>query len=345
MSTTAARLAELALGRHTDDARTLEDQAAADAVGRADQRLADAIADAAGLWVRTFGDLDHRGTGTALDDLLAVVRERITASLAGLGRRSRRVLLEALPQALALGAQQAREFAAVGSGRTVRKATGAAGRILARTADAAHALPAMVAEQLDKATRLLTAEVVGGRRFSAVASGMAVARGAIARVRAAISWAVNDAVNTGINHVATALRLRRVWVAEYNACVRCQAYAGQTTTVAGNFPGGQSFDPQQADTDADPLHSPPLHPHCRCRIALWSEAWPVRGESLPSLLTRQAREAVGRGWSLPSESPAARLRAARRLLDDGDDVPSAVAQAARRALRERRFPYRARTSS
>jgi hypothetical protein len=339
----AGRLADLARGRHTDDARDLEDQAVRDAIGRADQRLADALADAAGMWARTFGDLDHQGTGTALSDLLTTIRERVTASLSGLGRRSRRILLETLPRALTLGTQQAYESVTTATGRTARAAGRAAGRVSDAAKDAAHALPGAVAEQLDKALRLLAPNVVEGRRFPAVAAGIAAARTALARVRSAIAWAIHHTVNTGIDAAAGKLRLRRVWVAEHNACLRCQAYSGRTATVRGDFTPGPAFDPRQGEAAA--VHSPPLHPHCRCRTVLWSEAWPVRGESLPALLTRQAREAVGRGWSLPSESTAARLRAARRLLDDGEQLPPSVAAAARRALREHRFPYRARTAS
>lgn len=345
MTVTAAQLAALAQGAHADAAGTFEARVADDATGRADARMAEAIAAAAGLWVTTFGDLDTRGSGSALADLLATVRERVSRALAGLGRRSRRALAGAIPEAFTLGVRQAQEFAALGSGRRVRAATGAAIVPLRRTLDAAEGLPRIVREQLDRAARLLTPEVVEGRSFAAVAAGMGTARSAISRIRGAIAWAVHDALNTGIGQVATALRLSRVWVAEFNACVRCQAYAGETTTYRGVFEGGQSWDPEQLQSAAEPIDAPPLHIRCRCRIALWSERWPVRGESLPDLLARQAREAVGRGWSLPSESGAARLRAARRLLDTGESLPPGVAAAARSALREGRFPYRTAAGS
>ncbi|GAA0705299.1 hypothetical protein GCM10010193_70470 [Kitasatospora atroaurantiaca] len=340
MSVTAAQLAALAQGAHSDEAAAFESRIADEAAGRADERMAEALASAAALWVTTFGDLDARGSGSALADLLRAVAERVQRALSGLGRRSRRILAAAIPEALALGVRQAQDFARRASGHRVHAATGSGAGPLERTLDAARGLPRMVREQLDRALRLLTPEVVDGRTFAAVAAGMGAARSAISRVRGTVAWAVHDALNTGIGYVARALRLRRVWVAEFNACVRCQAYAGESVTLRGTFKGGQSWDPAQRHAPAAPVDAPPLHIRCRCRTALWSERWPVRGESLPDLLTRQAREAVGRGWSLPSESGAARLRAARALLTSGEQLPPGVASAARRALREGRFPYR-----
>jgi hypothetical protein len=149
-----------------------------------------------------------------------------------------------------------------------------------------------------------------------------------------VAWLVQQAVGVGSAAVADALGVGRLWVAEQDACVRCAAYSGIVIRPGGRFPGGLSFDPAQRTADADPVDGPPLHPHCRCRAVPWFAEW---GDGLPRLLRHQAERAVGEGWSLPSESGAARVRAARDLLDSRRPLPPRVAARARQAVAAGRF--------
>lgn len=337
--TTGADLLELSQVTHADEAAAYEERVAAEAVGDADGVLAEALAAAVAAWVAGYGSVSAAGAGAVLARLLADAVAAVERALAGLGERARRALLDALPGAVRLGVRQGRAFAAAGSGRRPGR-VGSGARPGAETLRVARAVADAVAEQLRRARALLAPQVVGEGRFSAVAAGLAVARSAVARVRAAVAWCVQEAVRTGVDAVAGALRLRRVWLSELDACVRCQAYAGEVRPLGVAFSGGRSWDPAQREGGARPVDGPPLHAHCRCRIGLWSPLWPRRGESLPVAAARQAREAVGRGWSLPSESGAARVRAARELLRSGAGLPAGVEAAARRAVREGRFDDR-----
>lgn len=329
-------LVDLAQQAQADEARAYEEQVAQEAVGDSDGILGEVLATAAALWAAKFGTVTAAGAGADLVLVLAKVWEKVQAALAGLGARARRVLLAGLPGAIGLGMDQARAFARAGSGSRVR-GVGHRPRPSQVARDAAEGLVDMVAGQLRRAAVLLSADVVEGRSFAAVAAGISAARSAVSRVRGAVAWAVHESVRVGGDAVARALGLQRVWVAERDACVRCQAYAGEVAPVGGTFKGGQSWDPRQRESGADRIAGPPLHPHCRCRLALWSPRWPHRGLSLPEALAAQGREAVARGWALPSESGAARVRAARQLLDSGVPLPPEVERAAWRALREGRF--------
>lgn len=343
--TSAPALSDLAQDTQAAETAAYEQQVTDDAVGPADHHLAETLAAAAALWVTAFGDIGAVGTGTALAELLRRVAAQADRAMTGLGVRAQQVLSAALPHAVSLGARHAREFVAAATRRTVRPRVGTHAAPREATVRVARGLAAAVDEQLARSARLLTVEAVDGHRFSAVAAGLAVARSAISRVRAAVAWSVNDALRTGTDAVAAALGLRRVWASERSSCVRCQAYAGQAAVTGGTFQGGRSWDPQQQTPGAAPVDGPPLHPYCRCRLVLWSSRWRLPGEQLPQLLERQAREAVGRGWSLPSESGAARVRAARALLASGAPLPPGVADAARAALRAGQFRDRTSPSS
>lgn len=123
-----------------------------------------------------------------------------------------------------------------------------------------------------------------------------------------------------------------VWVAERDACVHCLSLAGQTTTSG-------EFDPDATLADG-PLRwrhftgLPPRHPHCRCRTI----AWMGEDDDVPTALTREAQRSIIRGWSLPSESGPARLRAAERLLRQGTVLPRSVERYGRQAVRAGEFP-------
>lgn len=146
--------------------------------------------------------------------------------------------------------------------------------------------------------------------------------------------AVNDAAAAGTMEEARRLGARAVmWVAERDACLHCLALSGVEVRVGGRFRPSLMF----ADK---PLKwrgfngRPPRHPNCRCRVR------PVFGDSSAQreALLREARRSVVRGFSLPSESQAARLRAADRLLRRGAGLPRSVEEYGREAVAAGRFP-------
>lgn len=123
-------------------------------------------------------------------------------------------------------------------------------------------------------------------------------------------------------------------------CVTCAAYAGHVVDVTEDFPGGLSWDPNQRGRTAA-IATPPRHPHCRCRLAAWEDEWAEPGvPSLPEVLRREAWRSIARGWSLPTESNAARVRAARELLRTGVRLPKSVLEFAADAVRAGRFEDR-----
>jgi hypothetical protein len=124
-----------------------------------------------------------------------------------------------------------------------------------------------------------------------------------------------------------------VWVAERNACVNCIALSGQVTRFGESFDGSLTWGDK-------PLAwvgfngKPPRHPHCRCRLVPWDG-----GQETPDALKREAERSIARGWSLPTESNAARLRALDRLLrQPGTRLPPSVVRRARAALIAGNFP-------
>jgi hypothetical protein len=94
--------------------------------------------------------------------------------------------------------------------------------------------------------------------------------------------------------------------------------------------------------------------NCRCELITWlgpAALHPVdtaiyhRPElqgnvDLAAAMRREAKRAVLRGWSLPSESEAVRLRGAERLLRAGSGLPKTVEARARKAVKDRHFPDR-----
>jgi hypothetical protein len=123
-----------------------------------------------------------------------------------------------------------------------------------------------------------------------------------------------------------------IWVAERDACVNCTALAGQVARPGQSFDGSLTWgDKPLAWTGFN--GRPPRHPHCRCRLIPWDG-----GRETPDAIKREAERSVARGWSLPSESNAARLRALDRLLRQGTGLPPSVVKRARAALAAGNFP-------
>lgn len=145
--------------------------------------------------------------------------------------------------------------------------------------------------------------------------------------------AVNQAATVGAEQVAAqAGAPGLVWVAERDACVHCLGLAGQVSTT-GVFDGTVTFgDKPLAWAGFSGL--PPRHPHCRCRVVPWAG----EDDLVALALRREAQRSVVRGWSLPTESNAARLRAAERLLRQGTVLPRSVERYGRDAVRAGGFP-------
>lgn len=124
-----------------------------------------------------------------------------------------------------------------------------------------------------------------------------------------------------------------VWVSERDACVHCIGLAGEVARFGEPFPAFSPYAEKQL-TWTGYNGRPPRHPNCRCRLIPWDG-----GDETPEALKREAERSVARGWSLPTESNAARLRALDRLLQSPTlRLPPSVVRRARRALQDRNFP-------
>lgn len=145
---------------------------------------------------------------------------------------------------------------------------------------------------------------------------------------------VNRAGNAGVTAVADLARVPTVWVAEYNACVTCLRYSGETAKPGKNFPAGLSYGKRSTMLEAAP--HPPAHPHCRCTVE------PLNDQSYADALRREADRSVLRGFSLESEPMSIRLDAAARLLATGVEAPKSVKAYAARSVKSGEFSTRGR---
>lgn len=184
-------------------------------------------------------------------------------------------------------------------------------------------------EELDKAADLLR----GATDADDLQAALARARGSVTRTERTARWSVNRALSEGVRAVAEEQGVGRLWIPERDACLRCLAYAGLYVGPGEAFPGGLTFDTRPVKK-LDPVPDPPLHPNCRCRTIPWRTEW---GTDYPDSLKREAQRSVLRGWSVPSESERARLRAADALLKR-TQLPKSVQDYARRAVRQGEFP-------
>ncbi|HEY1820411.1 MAG TPA: hypothetical protein VGG83_10810 [Trebonia sp.] len=182
--------------------------------------------------------------------------------------------------------------------------------------------------------------------LTAAATALNVAQQAIGSVATGAEWAVNDAGNRAAARIAQATGQKLVWVPERDACVVCLALSGDVVDPMK----GESFDefatfgattPPSVWPPGMPLIGPPRHPHCRCIAQVWNGS-AVGGMSWPERLKHEALRSIARGFSLPSESQAARLRAAERILRDGraGQLPKSVQAYAERAVGRRKFETR-----
>lgn len=154
-----------------------------------------------------------------------------------------------------------------------------------------------------------------------VTAAVATTGRAVNALEQATRWVVEAAAADGAQAVADAAGDGRVWVAERDACLTCLAYSGVVAPAGEPFPGGLTFGDRAYRTL--PILNPPAHPHCRCRVKPWA-GLEGPGPGLPEVLRREAQRAVLRGTA-DAYRPA-RLRAAQRLLDSGQQllVPRSV---------------------
>jgi len=199
-------------------------------------------------------------------------------------------------------------------------------RIVARETDARAK-----SKLVDAAEKLF-----GIRTMPELLAGLARANMAVTSIERAAKWGVNRSAASGVAAAASAVGAERLWIPERDACLHCTAYAGQVAPIGRPFAGGLTFAAKPQSTA--PVPDPPLHPNCRCRIALYRHEWSRPGQvSIPDALKREARRSVARGWSLPSESASQRLSAADRLLRRGAGLPPTVEERARRDVEKGEF--------
>jgi hypothetical protein len=329
-------LAHLIQGEQTDQVRDLEDSIAARALGDTADGFDVLQRRSLTVWVTAFGGVQGEpGDTVLLRRILGTIRAAIRRLLGPLAPRARRALDARLADAVELGARQHAAYVAQVDGRRSRAFPARPSRDLRATA---ARIADVVTDRRDRALALLQPRIAN--RWSRVATGIGTARSALSAARSHITWTVGQAVNEGLLAGIRALGARKLWVSERDACVSCVAYAGLVADVGDDFPGGLSWDPTQRGR-TEPLAAPPLHPHCRCRVVAWKESWAADGvPSLPEALRREARRSIARGWSLPTESGAARIRAARELLRAGARLPKSVEEYAALAVRTGRFQNR-----
>jgi hypothetical protein len=335
MPYSSEHLTRLVQDEHTGEVIGLEDGIATRALKGTDRAFEELIRRVLAAWTKAFGGPSQEAMSpAALRQILATAQSSVRRLLGDVADWAPAALSDGLAPALVMGVRQGAEFTHSASGRRRRAPrVPAVSRVLR---DEAHRIRDMVVERRDRALHLLHPDRVS--RWSHMLAGLGAARGVVSEVRARIAWVINTAVHEGLDAVVRATAPLRVWVAEADACTMCLAYTGRVVKADEPFPGGLSWDPRQRRTNAPPIEGPPKHPHCRCRVLPWSEAWTTEGVPFPLALQREAHRALAYGRARPSESRAARLRAARELLRTEPDLLPAVETTARTALRNGRFP-------
>jgi hypothetical protein len=333
MPYSSEHLARLVQDEHTGQVIDLEHRVASASFGNGETLFAQLIRRTLAAWTRAFGGPDQPAMpGDLLRRILAAARAAIRRILDGVTPQADTALNDSIGEALALGVRQGGEFlrAARGRGRTV-----SALRPSRRLLGEARRLGDLITQRRDRALQLLQPDRI--TRWTHLLTGIGAGHATFSAIRAHVAWVVNTAVNEGLDAVIRASAKVRLWVSEADACVRCLAYTGRTAPIDEPFPGGLSWDPRQRHIGAEGIDGPPLHANCRCRTVPWNDAWTTSGVPFPLALQREAHRSLGYGTARPSESRAARLRAARELLRTEPDLLPAVEARARAALRTGRF--------
>jgi hypothetical protein len=206
----------------------------------------------------------------------------------------------------------------------------AAAKVANRTGAARGALVGLdekIADAVRTARRLASA----GADDVAIVAPLSRARN---DTKAALTWAANRAMNEGTLASAKRAKLPVVWVGERDACQHCLKLSGVVADSGDEFDWQDTYAAAPLSKPPVTLDAPPRHPNCRCHLE------PLNHPSYAAALRREADRSILRGWSLESESEAARVVAAQRLLASGVTAPASVKAAAKAAVREGRFPSR-----
>lgn len=313
----------------------IEDKAIKAATEKRYKAIDDAIGSATSNWIKTFGSPGAKGEGAPLTDMIRAALSASNGALKGLEGSVIGALSEAVGAAVTAATAQGGEFVRAASGSSAKAPKKPAKDPL--KAERA-AVKAAVKEGESAFKKLLRKPVIERLGLRGILAGLRQARNVLGRAKATITTSVNANVERTMRATSTANKAPfELWVAERDACVRCSAYAGRLVKTGEKFPGGLSWDPNQRDKNAPDVR-PPLHPHCRCRLVPWNPAWAKEGEvSLPEAVSREAQRSVARGFSLPSESNASRIRALKELLKGSPDLPKTVLERARRDLNRGEF--------
>lgn len=316
--------------------KEIEDKAIREATEARYSTVDKAIAQATKDWVTEFGST--RGTpeaGAALNRMIGDALRASNSALGGLEESVISALSDAVGSAVAAAAEHGTAF--------VEAATGAqaAANVALPTVDLseeAASVRAAAREGAEDAAKLLKPSIIERVGLRGILGALRQARNALGRAKATITTSVNTNVQTVMKATSRANKAPfEVWVTERDACTRCTKYAGRLVKTGEDFPGGLSWDPKQVDESADPVR-PPLHPHCRCSLVPWNPAWKKEGEvGLPETVKREAERSIARGFSLPSESNASRIRALQELLDSNPKLPKTVLARARQDLKAGEF--------
>ncbi len=313
----------------------LEDQVAGSIVGGSAERLDKLTRDMTAEWVKAFGNTAEPGEVDRRRAIAAVLRTQLERVLNELGAGAMGMAATGAASAVELGVEQAAEWATKAAERPVRAIEPPAPSTEAQ--DAIDGLDGHVDDGRDRMRGALSAGNLSMLGFS----GLLAAIGAVRRARAAIDstvrWLIGQAANDGSEAVTKKLGADKLWVTERDGCRHCLAYSGHVAAVDEDFPGGLTFDAKSPWPG--PVRTPPLHPRCRCRSVPWMGEWDgnTSGVDMPEALQREAERSILRGWATDTESNAARIRAARRLLEQGTDLPKSVRAEARRRLRAGEF--------
>jgi hypothetical protein len=194
---------------------------------------------------------------------------------------------------------------------------------------------------LDDMDTVVQSRVRTARRFietgpvdkDRITTGIAMAGRSVNTVEIVASQVVVKGVDQGQRATAKKNDAVRIWKAERDACLHCLAYNGEVSTAGGGFAGGKTFGKKPA-TKPGSITNPPEHPRCRCTTGIYIQRNDPDG-LVPEALKREAERSIIKGWTLPSESDAARRAAAEKLLALGTDLPKTVESEARRRLRRR----------
>lgn len=333
------KLLELVQQKQIDAIASIEDKAIKAATEKRFAAIDDAVRSATTNWVKEFGSMSADGAGPALDSMIKEALGASNKALGGLEASTISALSQAVGDAVTTATEQGSAFVEAASGKAAATKVAAPAVDLK---DARTAVKAAVEDGLKESKALLKRPIIERLGLRGLLSGLRRARNAVSRAQSTITTTVNQHVTKTMQATSTANKAKyEVWVSERDACVNCLAYAGKIVPAGENWQAGLSWDPKQNDpqpTKGGKGVRPPLHPHCRCRPVPWDPSWARDGEvSLPDAVTREAQRSIARGFSLPSESNAARIRALKELLSGNPQLPKTVLERARRDLKRGEF--------